>query len=511
MSVQNASKPLRMIGLTRKSRGEDEGTHADQRRLIEDYIARSLDMTLLRVEKEHQVSGAKEWRKREIGRAIEDVKAGKADGIIVAWTDRITRERLLAAAEIWEAMEEAGVVFISTNGTDSRREDAEFSFGIEALLARRQWKSIKKRSNMGRARVIAEGIHGGDDPPLGYRWTERPNGAKNLSGNIKHGPLDIDPETAPRAVQTWEARAAGAGMRELVRISGLSDSAVRDMLRNRVYLGVAYSGEYINNNSVGEGLLEGEHCKPTHPALISEELFARVQRTFQRKKPSKVVGRDNSLLSRVLICGTCGGQGDDERQRHLVLDRTLASYRCKNERCENQVTITAERIEGYVFHRALAWHAVLNPMYEAETDALLPEVTKALAEALTERDEIEQAEGLSALRRAQALSEVDGKIASLEQLLAEAEAANGWLGMDTDAVQRRLLADGPVEVKDGHPAPRCSDLRAGNEFIREMVRAVVKPVGRGKKVPVPDRVEANCLTPAAASLPTPAEVEEAVS
>lgn len=480
-----------MIGLTRKSRGEDEGTHTDQRRLIEDYITRSPDMILLRVEKEHKVSGAKEWRTREIGQAIEAVKAGKADGIIVAWTDRITRERLLAAAEIWEAMEQACVVFVSTNGTDSRREDAEFSFGIEALVARRQWKSIKKRSNMGRARMVAAGIHGGDDPPLGYRWTPRPDGTKKLSGNVKHGPLDIDTETAPRAVQTFEARAAGAGMRELVRVSGLSDSAVRDMLRNRAYFGVAYSGEYINNNGVGEGLLEGESCKPTHPALISEELFARVQRTFTRKQPSKVIGRDNSLLSRVLVCGTCG--------RSLVLDRSLRSYRCKHLNCPKPVTITDSKIEGYVFHEALAWHAVLNPMYEIETNEMLPEVMKALAEALEERDEIEQAEGLKALRRAEALSEVDGKITGLEQVLAEAEASNGWLGMNTEAVQKRLLADGPVEVKEERPAPRCSDLRAGNEFIREMVRVVVKPVGRGRKVPVADRVEVNCLTPAAAS------------
>jgi len=75
-----------------------------------------------------------------------------------------------------------------------------------------------------------------------------------------------------------------------------------------------------------------------------------------------------------------------------------------------------------------------------------------------------------------------------------------------------LAADGPVEVtKEGQPAPKCSDLRAGNEFIREMVRVVVKPVGRGRKVPVADRVEVNCLTPASASVPTTAEVEAVAS
>lgn len=236
---------------------------------------------------------------------------------------------------------------------------------------------------------------------------------------------------------------------------------------------------------------------------MSEELFARVQRTWQHKKPSKVVGRDKSLLSRVLVCATCGGVGEDERVRHLVYDRSLGSYRCKNELCPAQVTITAERIDGFAFHQALAWHAVLNPMYEVETGEALPELMKALAEALDEREEIEGAEGLSALRKAQALTEADGKITQLESLLAEVEASNGWLGMNTEAVQKRLLAEGPVDVKDGIPAPRCADLRAGNEFVREMLWIVVNRVGRGRKVPVADRVQVNCLTPASASVPAP--------
>jgi DNA invertase Pin-like site-specific DNA recombinase len=475
--------PLRIIGLTRKSKGEDEGTHVDQRRIIEDRCARE-GFTLVRVDSEKGISGTKAWRNREVGRAIEDVKAGRADGIVVAFEDRISRESMAETAALWDTFREVGLVFIACDGVDSRVEGSNLTFAIKAAIARDKIEVTAKRSNLGRKRAVEDfGIHGGDDAPLGYRWTPRPDGAKNLRGNVKHSPLDIDPDTAPRVVQCFEARAAGAGTRELCRITGLSDSGVRDLLRNRVYLGTAYSGEFEKPGA--------------HPALVSEELFARVQRTWQHKRPSKIVGRDKSLLSRVLVCATCGGVGEGERVRHLVFDRSLGSYRCKNEQCPAQVTITADRIEGYVFHEALAWHAVLNPMYEVETSEALPEVMKALVEALEERDEIEGAEGLSALRKAQALTEADGKITQLESVLAEVEASNGWLGMNTEAVQKRLLADGPVEVKEGRPAPRCSDLRAGNEFIREMVWIVVKPVGRGRKVPVADRVEVNCLTPAA--------------
>jgi hypothetical protein len=55
---------------------------------------------------------------------------------------------------------------------------------------------------MGRGRAVADGCHGGDAPPLGYRWTER----VDENGNIKHGRLEIDPELAPIVDEAFEAR-----------------------------------------------------------------------------------------------------------------------------------------------------------------------------------------------------------------------------------------------------------------------------------------------------------------
>lgn len=170
-------------------------------------------------------------------------------------------------AAMWDEFRAVGLVFIACDGVDSRAEGSNLTFAIKAAIARDKIEVTTKRSNLGRKRAVEEyGIHGGGakdggGAPLGYVWTKRADGSKNVSGHVKHGPLDIDPDTAPRAVQTFEARAAGAGTRELCRISGLSDSGVRDMLRNRVYIGTAYSGEFEKPGA--------------HPALISEELFAQ--------------------------------------------------------------------------------------------------------------------------------------------------------------------------------------------------------------------------------------------
>lgn len=79
-------------------------------------------------------------------------------------------------------------------------------------------------------------------------------------------------------------------------------------------------------------------------------------------------------------------------------------------------------------------------------------------------------------------------VAAAETALAEVEASRGWLGMSTDAVQRRLLG----------PGNACKDVEAGRDFIKQMVRVTVSPVGRDRKMPVAERIEVENLTPAAA-------------
>lgn len=190
---QVSSGSLRMVGLTRKSKGDDDGTHQDQRRIIEDRCARE-DFVLLRVDSEKGISGTKAWRDREVGRAVEDCKAGKADGIMVAFEDRISRESMAETATMWDMFREVGLVFIACDGVDSRADGSNLTFAIKAAIARDKIEVTAKRSNLGRKRAVeVEGVHGGDTAPFGFRWTERPDGAKNISGNVKHGPSTSTP------------------------------------------------------------------------------------------------------------------------------------------------------------------------------------------------------------------------------------------------------------------------------------------------------------------------------
>jgi len=69
--------------------------------------------------------------------------------------------------------------------------------------------------------------------------------------------------------------------------------------------------------------------------------------------------------------------------------------------------------------------------------------------------------------------------------------------MDTETVQKRLLTDDgkAKETDEGF----VKDIPQARDFIKQMVRVIVKPVGRGKRVKIEDRIEVVVLTPGAAT------------
>lgn len=482
----------RLIGLTRKSKGDDEGTHQDQARRIHDRLARETGLSLVNRPGdeadpfyEHKVSGGKDWRLRAFGKAVEAIRAGKAEGIIVAYEDRVSREGLEAAVAIWKELGRLEAVFIACDGVDSRQEGAEFTFNLKAAVAAEQLRIYTVRSNAGRKRAVEEGVHAGRKAPLGYRFTERANGAKNVSGNIKHGPLEPDPETAHLIPAAFRARVEKRPWREIVSLLGLgSQGSAYQLLHNRVYLGEARSGDDI----VKAG---------AHPPLVDPVLFQRVQDTFEnRTQPRR--GNEQALLARVLVCASCN--------RHMVISRKIDAYRCNHVGCPARPTIKIGLIEPAVLFEAFLWHATLNPMYaDAHSAEEVERLAKELAGALEQRDEIASAEDeLDALQFARAMTKASAAVVQAEARLRDAEGAGGWLGMDTDAVQRRLFGEVPRAETFLESFARLIDVSDARDFIRQMVRVRVKPAG-GRKLPVGERIEVEQLRP---QLAAPIEILE---
>jgi DNA invertase Pin-like site-specific DNA recombinase len=164
--MEGNGRPL--VPYMRQSRaGERTISIEEQRRDIHAWTAQA-GVELAAEVVEQNVSGSKPWRERALGEALAACEAGEAAGIIVAWQDRLSREKGSATAEVWEALEQAGVRLVCVDGIDTATGDHEMLFQIKAAIAREQWK--RDRANWERARrnAIDRGVFTGL-APVGYR------------------------------------------------------------------------------------------------------------------------------------------------------------------------------------------------------------------------------------------------------------------------------------------------------------------------------------------------------
>ncbi len=413
--------------------------------------------------------------------ALRILAEGKADTLVVSKLSRVTRRR-----RDWEhlldLMGEQGWTIKSADfDIDLSDKGGRLIAGV--LIDFLGFEYEEKRDGMNDARrnaVLGHGVHGGSDAPLGYDFTVR---GQDKRGKELRGPLTANADAAciqaaheafnsddPR-VRAWS---------NIIRILGVkSQGGAAGILANRVYLGEARSGEYVKAGA--------------HPALVEETLFRRTQRRLAEGRRSVAYGgRVGALLGGgILRCGTCGWALRRDESKHGD------HYRCKNLSCTARASIQAKAIEPVVLFRAFGAHAALNPFHVADVDAdRLVAVEQDLAKALDDLTEVEAAHErgeLSPVAYGKALTAAEYAVATVRAVLADIEASRGWLGMGTDAVQRRLLTD-DVTALVTDPG-FVKDIEAARDFVKTMVRVTVFPVGRGRKVAVEERIKIEVLTP----------------
>jgi DNA invertase Pin-like site-specific DNA recombinase len=411
-------------------------------------------------------------------RALELLAAGKADTLVVSKLNRLTRRRKhweeildLARDQGWKP------VSVEMPDLDLMSDVGLMVAGFLIDHGEREYRERRKDGDSSRRNaVLVHGVHGGSDAPLGYdgttgRMVKGEWRTHDRKGKELRGPLTPNAD-APKVTTAFEAADStdpkAWSQANIARILGVkSKGAAKKVLTNRVYLGEARSGEFV---------------KPAaHPALVDEDLFRRVQRKLAERartgtgRSVSYAGRDGALLGgSILRCGSCA--------RALTLDRSIGSYRHKGLDCPAKASIRAEQIEPVVLDLAKEWHRVASPGYilsRQVEDALLPALEDALAAAEGVLAQVEEKRGewdaiTYGNARADAVRAVDFARVAVE----EAEAGQGWLGMSADRVEARLEG---------------ADVETVRSFIGDMVRVMVYPVGRGRRVPVTDRIKVQYL------------------
>jgi DNA invertase Pin-like site-specific DNA recombinase len=266
--------------------------------------------------------------------ALEMIEAGAADGLIVAKLDRFARSMVDALSAI-ERLTAAGGELISVeDGFDSSTSMGRFARDLLLRLGELELDRIRENWAEADRRAVERGVHICKVPPAGYRRGE-------------DGRLELDPDAAPVVREVFRRRADGATWSDLCAFlderlprengGGWPRQTVSSLVGRRTYLGEGFHGGVVN--------LEA------HPALVTRAEWEAAQQAPRTASRARDGG---ALLAGLIRCSGC----DHTLTRLSDGARGYANYRCRIRHssgvCPEPTGISVTRANEYVEAEFLA-------------------------------------------------------------------------------------------------------------------------------------------------------------
>jgi site-specific DNA recombinase len=279
-------------------------------------------------------------------KALDRVRSGKSDGIVVAKLDRFSRAGVADALKLIESIVEAGGQVASVEeGIDPTTATGEFTMTVFLALARMQRRQIGANWKDAQRRAVERGVHVASRAPTGYVRDDA-------------GRLVAHPDYGPHIAEVFRMKADGASWRDLAHYlrahqvaspygtTNWVPRALSHVIENRAYLGEARSGAFVKPGA--------------HEALVDEDTWRRAQ---EAKGTRPVNSTGGALLSGILRCAGCGYVIKPDHMKGRDGGK-LRLYRCRTERssgrCPAPASTLGRVIEPYVEQAFMAHVAGLR-------------------------------------------------------------------------------------------------------------------------------------------------------
>jgi site-specific DNA recombinase len=334
-----------------------------QRQRIDQW-SKANDVQIIQWWEELDQSGAKRNRPM-FQQALERCERGETGGIVVAKLDRFARSAVDALESI-KRLNEAGARLVSVeDGFDGSTAMGRFAIGILTLIAELELERIRENWDTAVSAAVKRGVHISARTPTGYQRDE----------NARLVPNE---PTATVIREAFHKRALGMSFPAIAAFldgQGVQPSAggplwsaqgVRGLLRNRVYLGEARSGNVVNRTA--------------HQAIVTEAEFEAAQQRKTLLEPRGASAAATALLGGLLRCGGCGHTLKISGLRNRKSGALTASYYC-----------IGRYSSGLCPARASATATTIDPYVEAQVLALLSGQSGLIADAVAASTEVEDA------------------------------------------------------------------------------------------------------------------------
>lgn len=298
-------------------RGEGETLARHQNILLDLAKRKNLDIGAIYKE---LVSGETIAARPEVQKLLEEVSAGKWDGVICMEVERLARGDTIDQGIVAQAFKCSNTLIVTPSKTyDPSNEYDEEYFEFNLFMSRREYKTIRRRMTAGRIASVREGNYIGSIAPYGYKKTQLPDKSFTLEPEPQEAEivklifdLYIEQHMGASKIATY-LNSIGAAPR---KSESWDASSVRPILSNPVYCGFvrwntrpiikAYAnGKYINTRPRSA---KGEVHKGKHEPIITEEMWNKANDIMQSHKQQQNPFDKplQSQYAKLMFCGLCG-------------------------------------------------------------------------------------------------------------------------------------------------------------------------------------------------------------
>ena len=477
---------LRVAAYCRVSTDLDEqaSSYASQIRSYTELISQHEGWELVDIYADEAASGTKTDKREDFNRLLADCRKGKIDRVLVKSISRFSRNTKDCLAALRELMRLGVTVQFEKENIDTGTLTTELMVSVSGSLAQQESMSISQNIRMGYRRRMERGEFIASSPPYGYR-------------NAGGGRLEIVPEEAEVIRWVFESYLNGQGIvaiAEEMNRRGVPKKhgeaawipyAVACWLRNEKYTGNTLCQKtfttgfpYISVKNRGE--VDQFYIENSHPAIISQEIFDKVQ-ALRKKKKAPASAPSKFPLTRKMICGKCGATFYRTVDRHGANNWVCSGHKdgnrngkgaCPNLSVRERDVYTAfirmynklRLHEGIILRPALDQMEALESAVQRENPAML-EINRAIAQATEQNYKISKL-------RASGLLDADAcaaKLAALDAQLTQLRAKRRRLLRNDDISEMADALRQTVETL--HQGPEQMD-EFDEELFNEMVEKI---------------------------------------
>ena len=463
---------------------EQESSYASQIRSYTELISQHEGWELVDIYAAEAASGTKTDKREDFNRLLADCRKGKIDRVLVKSISRFSRNTKDCLAALRELMRLGVTVQFEKENIDTGTLTTELMVSVSGSLAQQESMSISQNIRMGYRRRMERGEFIASSPPYGYR-------------NAGGGRLEIVPEEAEVIRWVFESYLNGQGIvaiAEEMNRRGVPKKhgeaawipyAVACWLRNEKYTGNTLCQKtfttgfpYISVKNRGE--VDQFYIENSHPAIISQEIFDKVQ-ALRKKKKAPASAPSKFPLTRKMICGKCGATFYRTVDRHGANNWVCSGHKdgnrngkgaCPNLSVRERDIYTAfirmynklRLHEGIILRPALDQMEALESAVQRENPAML-EVNRAIAQATEQNYKISKL-------RASGLLDADAcaaKLAALDAQLTQLRAKRRRLLRNDDISEMADALRQTVETL--HQGPEQMD-EFDEDLFNEMVEKI---------------------------------------